>query len=404
MFEEQVELGRVKEAVALLQAAVAALEPGCLRGADAAALVEVFSRGEKVCAAGRALAFRRVDESGTSRRRRHRSAAHFLAATTGTSLGQAVSTLEVARRLEHLPATDQAFRSGTLSEVQAREVTAAAHLAPEAEAGLVEAAATHGVVELRRRCRAVAASAQADEAGAYERIRRSRYLRHWSDPDGAVRLDARLTPDHGARLLAAVEAGAERAFKQARAQGRGEPYHAHRADALIALSDAGGAGVPAATVHVRVDHEALRRGHAEPGETCEIDGIGPIPVAAARRLADDAILKVLVTDGADVKAVAHAGRTIPARLRTALQARDPVCVVPGCEVSRGLEIDHRVPLAEGGSTTLDNLARLCGWHHYLKSHRGHRLGGGPGRWSWSGPVGSLGGEGEGRAPPYTPPP
>ncbi len=127
-------------------------------------------------------------------------------------------------------------------------------------------------------------------------------------------------------------------------------------------------------------------------------------MAAARRLADDAILKVLVTDGADVKAVAHAGRTIPARLRTALQARDPVCVVPGCEVSRGLEIDHRVPLAEGGSTTLDNLARLCGWHHYLKSHRGHRLAGGPGRWSWSGPVGSLGGEGEGRAQPYTPPP
>lgn len=117
------------------------------------------------------------------------------------------------------------------------------------------------------------------------------------------------------------------------------------ADALVEL--AAHEGGPAAMVHVRVDHTALVRGFTEEGEVCEVPGIGPIPVAAARRLADDAILKVLLTDGADIAAVAHLGRTIPARLRTALEARDPVCVVPGCDVRRGLEIDHLVPRAEG---------------------------------------------------------
>ena len=134
-----------------------------------------------------------------------------------------------------------------------------------------------------------------------------------------------------------------------------------------------------------MDHAALARGHVTGGEVCEIPGVGPIPVAAARRLASDAILTAVVTDGTDVTAVAHLGRTIPARLRTAVEARDPTCVVPGCDVRVGLEIDHRIPVTDGGPTALDNLAKLCRWHHYLKTHRGYRLEGKPDNWTWSGP-------------------
>jgi hypothetical protein len=118
-------------------------------------------------------------------------------------------------------------------------------------------------------------------------------------------------------------------------------------------------------VHVRVDAEALRRGHLEGEEVSEIPGVGPIPVAAARRLLNDAIVKVIFSQGADIKAVAHLGRTIPAKLRTALEERDPTCMVPDCDVRKGLEIDHIIPYAEGGLTTLANTARLCKWHHYL---------------------------------------
>jgi hypothetical protein len=135
-------------------------------------------------------------------------------------------------------------------------------------------------------------------------------------------------------------------------------------------------------VHVRVDHQALMRGRLKRGEICEIPGIGPIPVEVARRLAVDSILSILVTDGVDVTAVAHAGRTIPAPVRRALIERDPVCVVPGCGLSEGLEIDHVEPFGQGGETSLANLARLCHWHHYLKTHQRHRLERTEGGWRW----------------------
>jgi hypothetical protein len=61
-------------------------------------------------------------------------------------------------------------------------------------------------------------------------------------------------------------------------------------------------------------------------------------------------------------------------------------VVPGCDTRDGLEIDHIVAFAEGGATSLGNLCRLCHWHHYLKTHQGHRLSGEPGHWGWEPPA------------------
>ncbi|HLF41129.1 MAG TPA: YdeI/OmpD-associated family protein [Acidimicrobiia bacterium] len=75
-----------------------------------------------------------------------------------------------------------------------------------------------------------------------------------------------------------------------------------------------------------------------------------------------------------------AALTIPAHLRSALEHRDPKCIVPTCEARRDLQIDHRQPWAAGGPTTLENTARLCRWHHYQKSHLGYRYRGGPGTW------------------------
>ena len=191
-------------------------------------------------------------------------------------------------------------------------------------------------------------------------------------------------------MLAGMEPYRERIFREARRAGRRESSEAYAADALVAMAgEAGGSGGgskgPRAMVHVRVDHSALVRGYAEGDETCEVPGIGPIPVATARAMACDSIMKVLLTDGTDIRAVAHAGRTIPAKLRTALEARDPTCVVSGCDVRHGLELDHIVPFAEGGPTTKDNLARLCSWHHDLKTYCDYRLVGGHGNWTLIGP-------------------
>jgi hypothetical protein len=390
-----------------LRAALSRFEPELVDGPDAARLLEVFAEIEKLAAGGKLLAARRVESSNIWRRTGHRSAAAHVAEATGTGMGPAITALEAARLLGSLPATDEAMRKGQLSEAQVKEIAGAASVQPGAEQELVEAAGKQPMSVLKLRCRRVRATGQ-DQNATYAAIRRSRYLRHWTDDDGAVRLDARLTPDEGARLAAAVKFQADRLTRQARRAGVDEPAKAIAADALVLLTcgavaiggdgsgsnrtrtgsqgkKTGTASGPLPLLHVRVDHGALVRGHLEVGEICEIPGIGPIPIEVAQRLAVDSILSVLVTDGVDVMTVAHAGRTIPTSLRRALVERDQACVVPGCDIREALEIDHVDPFGRGGPTRLDNLVRLCHWHHYLKTHQRHRIERTDDGWRWHPP-------------------
>jgi Domain of unknown function (DUF222) len=381
-----------------LRSSLADLDPERLSGADASRLLDAFAEVERLAAAGKLLTARRVESSNVWRRAGHRSAAAHVAEATGTGLGPAITALETARNLGSLPATDEAVRRGKLSETQLKEIAGAAILQPGAEEALVEAAGQQPLSVLKLRCRRVRAAGR-DSHASYEAIRRGRYLRNWVEGDGAVRFEARLTPDAGARLLASVKDEVDRLAAGARRIGLEEPRRALAADALVALVCGGGSTGshaadrvedgrgrtppgPPTMVHVRVDHAALVRGRVEPGELCEIQGIGPIPVEVARRLAVDSILSVLVTDGVDVTGVAHAGRTIPTALRRALAERDPVCVVPGCDTGEGLEIDHLVPFVDGGKASMENLVRLCHWHHYLKTHHRHRLERDTAGWQW----------------------
>ena len=93
----------------------------------------------------------------------------------------------------------------------------------------------------------------------------------------------------------------------------------------------------------------------------------------ARDMANDSFLRLVFHRAGDIRAVSHLGRTINRTLRTALVHRDRTCVVPGCGVGFGLEIDHVIPVAEDGPTALDNLALLCGHHHFLKTYEGWTL-------------------------------
>ena len=141
---------------------------------------------------------------------------------------------------------------------------------------------------------------------------------------------------------------------------------------------------PAAMIHVRVDLAALERGHTKRGEVCEVPGAGPVTVGWVQSLLPDAVVAALLVEDGEVLKVAHLGRVIPAKVRTALVERDRVCVVPGCAADRDLEIDHIRPLAGGGRTELANLCRLCRFHHYLKTHHGWRITRRGKRWLWEG--------------------
>jgi hypothetical protein len=373
-------LDRLQPLITELRSVLADLGGENPTGSAAVRLVELFSEGERLCAAGRTLAAGRVQRSPEWSVAGYRTPAQWMAAHTKVTLGQAITSLETARRLEKLPQTREMFVAGRLSEVQAAEIAAAANADPRSEDSLLEVAEHETVAGLRDRCREVRAAAHSDE-DACERIRRGRFLRRWTDGDGAVRLNGRFAPDDGAILLASVRARAERLQIEARRAGQREPADAYAADALVGF--ASGEKAPRSVVHVEVDRAAFERGRVEPGERCVIRGVGPVPVAVARRMARRGLVKILERDGVEVTRVAHAGRTIPAHVRTALEARDPTCVVPGCEMRTGLEIDHIVPFSEGGSTRLENLVRLCRYHHGEKTHRGWRLRGRPGEWTWS---------------------
>ena len=218
-----------------LRSALADFDPERLSGPDAARALSCFSEIEKLSAGGKLLAARRVESSNVWRRKGHRSAAAHVAEATGTGLGPAITTLQAARQLNSLPATDEAMRDGRLSETQVKEIAGAAILQPQAEQELVKTAEQQPLTLLKLRCRRVKAVGQ-DQNTTYDAIRKGRYLRNWTDGDGAVRFDARLTPDAGARLVAAVKAESDRLAEQARRAGHDEPRSAMAADALVHLA------------------------------------------------------------------------------------------------------------------------------------------------------------------------
>jgi hypothetical protein len=65
-------------------------------------------------------------------------------------------------------------------------------------------------------------------------------------------------------------------------------------------------------------------------------------------------------------------RTIPLALRRALRHRDRSCRFPGCDIpiTQGHHIHH---WANGGPTTLSNLALLCRRHHRAVHEEGYRV-------------------------------
>src|SRR5438874_8114157 len=113
---------RLCDMEAELREFVAALEPETLPAEAAAGLVDSFATIEKLGAAGKALAARRVADSNLWRGAGERSAAHWLARRAGSSVGAAMATLETAARLPELPGVDRAVRAGELSAVQANEI------------------------------------------------------------------------------------------------------------------------------------------------------------------------------------------------------------------------------------------------------------------------------------------
>ncbi|WP_307217466.1 HNH endonuclease signature motif containing protein [Microbacterium sp. SORGH_AS_0888] len=125
-----------------------------------------------------------------------------------------------------------------------------------------------------------------------------------------------------------------------------------------------------------------------------VEGIGPIPIDRARELCGGQREWTRILTHPETGIVLSVGRTRyrpPEPLRRLVQWRADRCMAPGCRVPASrCEIDHTVPWADGGQTTLNNHAPLCTGHHTLKHHGGWRVRqhpDRPGAIEWTSPTG-----------------
>lgn len=357
----------------------------CATGFDAAVLdpdvaaeaVGHWAAIEHAAATAKAHAAQRVATASTWRASGAPSAADWLARTTGTTAARAREQLTTASQLRALPDTDAAARRGDVSPDQVAAVAAAASADPDAESSLLDAASKESLGELRQRCARTRAAADRDPDATRRRIHRQRSLRRWAGADGAHHLHATGPAELLARVDAAIRPLADDAFQRARTSDDRESPEAYAFDALVALADQPAADRPSRRVRyrgvLRVDLEALVRGSIEGDETCEIAGLGPIPVAIARSLLGEATLHLVLTKGTDVANVTYLGRGPSAAQRIALLWQMPRCSRLGCNRQARLQVDHRTPFAKRRVTELGNLDPLCEHDHRLKTTSGWSL-------------------------------
>ena len=321
--------------------------------------------------------------------------------------------------------------SGDISTDEAEAVTEAATVDPSAEQRLLAGAMlNHDLRETRQAADKVrhAARSAEDEAARHARLHRSRSLRISSSREGHVEIHGQFTPAAYASVKPIIDAHLKARHEQARARpanGTGgtltgptpcwppsaaaSPARASPSPTTCRTTDpaapspapvappgpspaaetdpgaegqgrlfAPGADLGAAdgldpkvnwNLVLLVDGIALKRGYAAPGETCEIPGIGPIPVSWIRRLLPELHVELLIHDAVDIRAYATTSRHRTRPVDLAVRVRDRRCTVPHCHQEVG-ELDHIIDYADEQETSAESIHGMCHHDHDDKTYRG----------------------------------
>ena len=377
-----------EEAEALLGGLAESLDASLLGGAEASALFAAMERVRRYVESVRLACLAQVVACKQHFEEGCPTPARFVSKVAGCSTREGARLFDTAGRLTSLPGVSSSLRRGEIGPEAAALVSKAASCDQEREQELVSAAASLSYFELERLCRREISSRQQeqDKQDRERRLHENRHLRLWRGRDGSGRGEFSLDAVCYARLVACIDSLTKELVVSAARREEEVGLAALQADALVSLVDrpARDGGGPRSEVVLRVDLEALRRGATEPGETCEIQGVGEVSVSTARSLLGRSFLWLVVSKGRDPACVTRLSRYIDDHQHRALWERDRGCVV--CGTTRQVERDHwRVDYADLGPTELDNLALLCAPCHRMKTYRGWRLGGGPGHWTWERP-------------------
>lgn len=297
----------------------------------------------------------------------------------GVTPSEARYMVKVARKLAELPKIGTAFSSGELSYWQVKAMIPVA--TEEIEDALLDMARHTTAGQLARLVRAYKGCLDRIELENANERYRYRTLHHYFDDDGFLVISGRLSPEDGAVLVAALEAAEQSLQDEVATAPTGTVEDEmtpakRRADALVEVArrslanqDAGRApGRPEVVVHV--DVPSLIDGS---GGRCELDDGPSLASETARRLACDATIQAVYEDGGKALDYGRRYRTIPPRLRRALEQRDVTCVFPGCERRRHREGHHIVHWTHDGETDPSNVALFCYHHHRLVHEGGFRV-------------------------------
>jgi Domain of unknown function (DUF222)/HNH endonuclease len=300
-----------------------------------------------------------------------KSCAHWLSARCSIGLVTAREHLRVARSLRDLPIVRKRFSNGELTYCKVRALTRVA--TPQTEEGLVEIARHATGAQLEKLVRGYGRALAATTEAARE-LHERRELTYHREDDGSLRLSARLSPEDGAVVVAALEA-AERSpiadpSDSAESPEQNDHPSTRRADALTSIARTALASGTATEIDedpaelvVHVDAASLAGDRVH--ERCELaDGPALAPETARRLGCDGSVVRIIERDGRPLS-VSRRKRTISAAMRRALRRRDDGCRFPGCTHRKFIHAHHIHHWARGGPTTLDNLVQLCSYHHRL---------------------------------------
>ena len=245
------------ELLPLIRSVVSGVDVARLEVPEAARLVEECAEAERLFAALRVVVAATLENAALWRREGFRSLGQWMASKTGTPVGPAAASLEMAGRLDgyrrwrrHSGAVGcRRFRPGRSPRWPPRCPTppSSCRGGRKADAarvaGRVPARRSRGV---DRRRRAASSSAQAAPHPGL-------------GPEGAGHLSADMTPDELARIMAVVNAHTDGIVADAILGGWFESREAHSVDALVDLirPDSTTSAGPETMLHVVVDYDAL---------------------------------------------------------------------------------------------------------------------------------------------------
>jgi Domain of unknown function (DUF222) len=289
---------------------------------------------------------------------------------------EAAHLVGMARQLRHLPAVDDAFAAGEISQTHVAVIARTArqigveHIAASQDT-LLSVATTGSPERLRvatqhlRYCIDPDA-VDRDAVKAYEKRELSVAPTIW----GMVAIQGMLDPTSGATVLAALDAlTPPPRDTDSRTAGQ------RRADALTELCrralDAG--TLPQVNgekphVLVTVPYETLAQQVSD--QPASLTWVGPISATDARMLACDcAIIPAVLGSAGEVLDIGRKTRVWPTAIRRAIELRDKTCRYVDCDVpAQHCDIHHKVHWAHGGSTSYHGGVLACRTHH-TQAHR-----------------------------------